>query len=202
MNFQNNDYISHNTISTINEINNSQNTNSSNKAVQTVRYRCQKCDSHFTAKYLLYHHETIHNIKFTCPFCPCLFSNKNDFRKHVIAHDDVKFSPCCYCNKVFYDIMEYESHIKSHSEKPLMNCKICPAKFWQTSALRKHMLVHMKRKFIHVITENILHPQCEKKIKEEQSEKKTKIGYSKPLKECRNNSETDANSSNIRASGT
>ncbi len=120
------------------------------RATQTIRYDCTKCDSRFSSKMYLYHHEASHQTIFACPFRCALFSNKPDFQRHVRSHTEKRYLPCSKCNKTFTDVTEYVSHVKEHTEKPMINCPYCTAKFIHLSEHRKHVRSHLKRKFVHV----------------------------------------------------
>lgn len=140
----------------------------SHQQTQTVRYECSKCDSLFTSRIFLHHHEaSVHNQMFLCPFCPVLFSNKPDFRVHVEAHSEKKYLPCAFCKKVFNQVDEYAAHLKEHREPFMFPCDKCPALFGQYSKLRAHHAVHVQKKFIHNITkvsEDCLSKKLSKKI--------------------------------------
>lgn len=129
-----------------------QNTQTRSQLTQTVRYDCSKCDSFFTTRLYLHQHEsTAHNRIFHCPFCEALFSNKDDFGVHLIAHTEKKHLPCSFCKKVFHDVDEYATHVKLHTEPFMYKCDKCSAMFSQLSKLRTHSAAHVNRKFIHTI---------------------------------------------------
>lgn len=123
------------------------------KQIQTIRYDCAKCDSIFTSRLYLHHHEaSAHNRIFHCPFCESLFSNKADYATHVIAHKEKRILNCAFCRKVFYDVDEYAIHTKLHTEPFMYKCDKCSAMFSQLSKLRTHSAIHVNRKFFHTVT--------------------------------------------------
>ncbi|KAF3424397.1 hypothetical protein E2986_05245 [Frieseomelitta varia] len=83
---------------------------------------------------------------YNCPKCTRCYSTKRSLDRHILTHDEKKFT-CDKCNKYFFQLDKLIQHTKLHivKEKPKpVLCKICNRNFRKTDTMVRHLNVHKR----------------------------------------------------------
>ena len=102
--------------------------------------------------------------KYSCPHCKKIFSLKQDIKRHLYTHLDVKIFKCTSCGKHFKQNIGLLNHKKIHEEARL-ECELCDKIFVSASNYQKHQITHSDEK--HFTCEN-----CDKLFKRKADLKK------------------------------
>lgn len=113
-------------------------------------FYCDTCKKSFSNKVRLKRHIEYQHLQhdakdFKCPHCPYHTIRKDNLRKHLIAHSDVKQFQCVICKAEFNWKSSLQLHIKAqHSEEigKCYKCIVCPYETNYKANLRLHMITH------------------------------------------------------------
>nr|XP_033204073.1 zinc finger protein 665-like [Bombus vancouverensis nearcticus] len=90
--------------------------------------------------------KTDSQCSYSCPKCTRCYSSKRSLDRHILTHDEKKFT-CDKCNKHFFQLDKLIQHNKLHivKEKPKpVLCKICNRNFRKTDTMVRHLNVHKR----------------------------------------------------------
>ena len=119
-------------------LNNNANSPENLENIDEVRFKCSKCNKHFTYLKSLNDHKCGSKYnKITCPSCSKLISSTN-YSRHIKLHSISKFK-CSKCAKHFISKIMRDNHEKFHADN---NCGLCGMNFRRPSELKKHLISH------------------------------------------------------------
>ncbi|CAK9795082.1 Zinc finger protein 420 [Anthophora quadrimaculata] len=90
--------------------------------------------------------ETDSQTAYICPKCTRCYSSKRSLDRHVLTHDEKKFT-CEKCNKHFFQLDKLAQHTKLHTAKEKAKtvlCRICDRNFRKTDTMVRHLNVHKR----------------------------------------------------------
>lgn len=109
-------------------------------------YKCDQCDKTFGRPSVLRQHKrAVHDgVKETrrCSFCPLVFSNKSQWRRHTLKeHSKAPRFPCPLCQVHCIDKYELRIHMRVHKD-PEFICKFCGKAVKSKQSLLAHERCH------------------------------------------------------------
>lgn len=109
-----------------------------------VEFICDACGKVFGMKQQLKRHVVLHSdVKpYKCSKCPKTYARKDQLVHHMHSHKESKPYECSYCKKSFGQLCSLKDHIRSHTGETPYLCSECGKAFANSSNLRQHMMRH------------------------------------------------------------
>lgn len=121
-----------------------------------VIWSCWKCESVFKSRHLLGRHLLVHeseeNRPYKCEICTKTFTQSNNFKEHVLLHQDKNQFYCEKCGCGFRHRSHFNIHLKRHDDtkaQPCLkkfNCCFCEKKLNTSYQKMEHERTHTKEK--------------------------------------------------------
>ena len=106
-------------------------------------FTCDKCGISYSRKYTLRNHISIEHegTIITCegPKCGMTFKCKDQYKRHIMKHDEKVIFMCGECNKGFYNKNHFQSHLDSHKNNGKNMCPKCGKLFLYSHDVPKHL---------------------------------------------------------------
>ncbi|XP_063963196.1 zinc finger protein 236-like [Lytechinus pictus] len=109
---------------------------------------------HFQRKHIFESHKECRYFYQKCSTCGKIFTNKSQYKSHVITHADIeerkknqctKKVQCKWCDKTFDTAGGLSRHVNSkHTKKRTFPCELCGKVFYVAEKMRMHVLCHDK----------------------------------------------------------
>uniref|UniRef100_A0A8D8SHB0 Zinc finger protein 865 n=1 Tax=Cacopsylla melanoneura TaxID=428564 RepID=A0A8D8SHB0_9HEMI len=106
-------------------------------------YQCSECGKHFTRKFSLNAHLSVHfgMSNYKCPLCDKYFIQMCHLKDHIRAHGGLTPFGCSYCEKRFTRQSDLKRHLQQHMGVKY-SCDICSKMFTSQHGLRYHLKAH------------------------------------------------------------
>ncbi|XP_072383248.1 uncharacterized protein [Diabrotica undecimpunctata] len=114
---------------------------------KSVWFMCETCNYKSTDKSCLRrhvrkNHENPDPIKqYPCHICDMVITNKYNFRRHLLKHDEAISYDCEFCSYNCKDKSNFRKHLFTHSPK-LLPCSFCAYNHVSPYQLRNHLKKH------------------------------------------------------------
>uniref|UniRef100_A0A1B6H750 C2H2-type domain-containing protein n=2 Tax=Homalodisca liturata TaxID=320908 RepID=A0A1B6H750_9HEMI len=99
------------------------------------KYGCNVCEKRFKKKKNMEKHLRV--IHLICQYCGKKCNDNEDYKAHVVTHDDLK---CTFCKKIFSQKCRLKYHYQlKHGHQDFYKCTICFQRFVTKGRLMEHM---------------------------------------------------------------